>query len=156
MLDRGGEVELGEASLDLGPRRVEPREDPALLEVARPRSGCASPTFASISRDTFQSLFASLRPSSIIPAEKRTSWVERHLQQPVAGRVGAVLVDQLGRVDAGAEALRHPAAVRGEDHRVVVDVVERDGSPMSSIPAQIIRETQRKLMSRPVEQTSPG
>ena len=43
-----------------------------------------------ISRAAFQSLFASFRPSSIAAYEKRTSCVERVLEQPVARRVGAV------------------------------------------------------------------
>ena len=49
-----------------------------------------------------------------------------HLQQPVAGRVGAVPIDRLERVDPGAEALRHPPAVDGEHGRGDDHVGERD------------------------------
>ena len=49
----------------------------------------------------------------------------RDLQQPVARRIGAVLRDHLERVDAGAEALRHAAAVGREHGRVDDHVVER-------------------------------
>ena len=50
----------------------------------------------------------------------------RHLQEAVPSRVRAVLGDQIGRVDPGAEALRHPPPVGREDHRVVVHVVKRE------------------------------
>ena len=46
--------------------------------------------------------------------------------QAEARGVGAVLVDQLQRVDAGAEALAHASPIGHLDHRVDVDVVERD------------------------------
>ena len=48
-----------------------------------------------------------------------------HGEQAEAHRVGAVLVDQVERVDARAQRLGHPAPVAGEDRRVDVDVRER-------------------------------
>ncbi len=81
---------------------------------------------SSTSRDAFQSLFVNARPSSSMPSAKRTSCVEAHLQEAVAGGVGAVAVDQVERVDAGAERLRHPPPVGRLDGGVDVDVGERD------------------------------
>ena len=50
----------------------------------------------------------------------------RHGSAPCAQRVGTVLLDQLARVDAGAQRLGHPAAVRGLDDAVDRHVGERD------------------------------
>ena len=50
----------------------------------------------------------------------------RDLEQPVPGRVGAVAVDRVERVDAVAEALRHAPPVGGEHGRVDDHVGERD------------------------------
>ena len=61
----------------------------------------------------------------------------------------------LERVDAGAEALRHPPPVRRVDRRVDVHVWNGI-SPMSSSPAMIIRASQRKMIPRSVELTSFG
>ena len=49
-----------------------------------------------------------------------------HLQQAVARGVSAVLVDQVERIDARAERLRHAPTVGGLDRRVDVHVGERD------------------------------
>ena len=49
-----------------------------------------------------------------------------HEEETEARGVGAVLVDELQRVDARAEALAHAPAVGGLDHRVDVDIVEGD------------------------------
>ena len=74
LVDEVREVELAEQPLDLALRLREPREDPALLErCAAARRGAAPSDASRMSRATFQSLFASLRPSSIAPSEKRTS-----------------------------------------------------------------------------------
>ena len=65
---RLGEVEAAPGVLELGASRVEAREDPALLEALRRRPPASTPSaFCRISRATFQSLIASLRPSSIAP-----------------------------------------------------------------------------------------
>ena len=107
-----------------GPRRCGRGSNAPRDRAAAPRAA-SSPALARISRATFQSLFASFAPSSIAPCGEAHVLGRGHLEQPVAGRVGAVLGDQVRRVDAGAEALRHAPPVRREDHRVVVDVVER-------------------------------
>ena len=80
---RRRELELGDRVLELGPRGVEPGEDPPLLDVARPtlRLRVARRCRGSGAR-TFQSLFASFRPSSIAPGEKRTSCVEAIFSRP--------------------------------------------------------------------------
>ncbi len=88
-------------------------------------AGAAPSQLVTIRRAAFHSLLASLPPSSIAENENRTSCVERVLHQPVAGRVRAVPVDQLDRVDAGAERLRHAAPVRREHGRVDDHVGER-------------------------------
>ena len=50
----------------------------------------------------------------------------RHRQQAEADGVGAVRIDLGQRIDPGAERLAHPASVRRLDHRMHVDVRERD------------------------------
>ena len=80
---RLGEVEACPRVLELGTRGVEAREDPALLEVARLELPASTPSaFWRMSRATFQSLIASLRPSSIAPYEKRTSCVDEIFKSP--------------------------------------------------------------------------
>ncbi len=67
---RGGEVEPAPRLLDVRAGGVEPREDPALLERRRTERGRRRPrVFWRMSRATFQSLIASLRPSSIACGE---------------------------------------------------------------------------------------
>ena len=111
---RGGrEVETAEALLELGPRGVEPGEDPALLELPGRCLRWTSPAFARISRATFQSLIASRRPSSIESNEKRASWVEVTLSEPVARRVGAVRLERVLGIDTRAERPRHPPSLWG-------------------------------------------
>ena len=78
-----------------------------------------------------------------------------HLQEPVAGRVGAVLVDHVDRVDAGAEALRHPPPVGREHRRVDDHVAERDLAHELEA-RKIIRFSQRRMISRAVVFRSPG
>ena len=51
-----------------------------------------------------------------------------HREQAEPDAVGTVDVDLVQRVDAGAEALRHPPAIGGLDHRMDVDVVEWDAA----------------------------
>ena len=135
----------------------------------RAASGSTSATRSRISRDAFQSLLARSRPCFTRSSLKRTSCEEdiasspnRSASAPYAGtrrpprtRAAAASVDQVERVDPGAERLRHPAPVRRLDHRVDVHVRERD-LPVSSRPIITIRATQRKMMSRAVEITSVG
>ena len=116
-------------------RRGPPRSPPASRRCARgstaPRATTAAASTVrrrprAAARLAFQSLFASRRPSSIGSRREAHVLRRRHLQQAVARRVGAVRVDQLDRVDAVAELLRHPASVGGEDRRVDDHVAERD------------------------------
>ena len=82
-LDRVGEVERGEVGLQLGARRVDAGDDPALLERRAAAAPASTPSACvSRSRDTFQSLFASRRPSSIGCVEKRTSWPDDIFRSP--------------------------------------------------------------------------
>ena len=101
-------------------------------------SGSTAPAI-SRSRLAFQSLFASFRPSSIVPNEKRGSWRRRHLEQPVPRRVGAVLLDRVDRVDAGAEAcfdMRRPSGVSSVEW---MTTSVNGTSPSSSRPEKIMR-----------------
>ena len=78
----GGELESAPELLELGSRGIETGEDPLFLQSRGRSSGQASAAFARISRATFQSLFANLRPSSMKPTEKRTSWVDDIFRSP--------------------------------------------------------------------------
>ena len=115
-LDSVGEVERGEKLLDLRPRLVDPREDPALLE--RVRAECRREPLG-VAEDQSRhvpELARELRALvDLLPAETHVLG-RGDLQQAVARRVRAVPRDRLERIDAGAEALRHPPPVRGK-HR---------------------------------------
>ena len=92
-------------------------------------AGSMPSAFCRIRRETFQSLFASLRPSSIAPGREPHVLRRRDLEQAVARRVRAVRVDHLERVDAVAEALRHPPSVGREHRRMDDHVGEREPRP---------------------------
>ena len=118
------ELECAPGRLHLRPGRVEPGEDPPLFELARSRLRL-DPLLQEEPRhvpELVRELAALLeRPLGEADVLRRG-----HLQEAVASGVGAVLRDQVERVDAGAEALRHPPAVRRQDRGVDDHVVERD------------------------------
>ena len=122
LLHGRGEVEPRPGPLDLRAGRVEPRQDPALLERPRPRVRLGAFRVRQDEASHVPELGREL--ASLDDRAFREAHVLRrgHLQEPVARRVGAVLRDQLERVDARPEALRHPPAV-GREHRRVDDHV---------------------------------
>ena len=120
-----GEVELAEEALDRPLRLREPGEDPALLERRRLLRRLGALGGGDDQPGRVPQLVRELR--ALVDRRVREAHVlgERVLQQPVARGVGAVALDQLERVDAGAERLRHPPAVRSEHRRVDDHVAER-------------------------------
>ena len=80
--DRAREVVLRDIALELG-RVASMRARIQRSSTSRGlASGVVSPALARISRATFQSLFARLRPSAIGPTEKRTSCVDDIFRSP--------------------------------------------------------------------------
>ena len=122
-----GEVEALDAPRRSALARLQAREDPAVLDGARPArraaasSGTPSRTGATRSRACWPA-------AALGDLLRAVAHVLRggHGQQAEAHAVGAVLVDLVQRVDPGAQRLRHPAPVGGLDDRVDVDVGERD------------------------------
>ncbi len=120
-LDDMGEVEAREQLLDLPAQPVDPSQDPALLERARGEPRLDPLGVAEDQPCDVPELARELLPLlDRAPAEADVLG-RSDLQKAVAGRIGAVPRHRLERVDAGAEALRHPPAVerqhgRGDDH----------------------------------------
>ena len=143
---------------------LQAREDPAVLDRASaaaarstrraPRRLLGDPQQPK--RAALKSLLASAWPWLDLLGGVAHVLRGGHREQPEADRVGAVALDLLERVDAGAQRLRHAPAVGRLDHRVDVDVGERRPRPVNSRPIMIIRATHRKRMSRAVESTSVG
>ncbi len=120
------EVESRPRVLELGASSVEPREDPALLEALRRRG---HPDALGVLEDQprhVPELDRELAPLLDRAVREAHVLCRRDLEQPVARRVRAVLLDRLHRVDAGSEALRHAPAVEREHRRVDDHVRERD------------------------------
>ena len=120
------EVEPRPGVLELGTCLVEPREDPALLEALRRRGHLDALGVLEDQPRHVPELDRELPP--LLDRAVREAHVLRRgdLQQPVARRVGSVLLDRLHRVDAGPEALRHAPAVEREHRRVDDHVGERN------------------------------
>ena len=105
---RGGEVEPAPRLLDGGAHGVEPREDPALLERRGTERGRHALRVLEDEPRDVPELDRELAP--LLDRLRRVADVlrRRDLEEAVARRVGAVRLDRLHRVDARAEALRHP------------------------------------------------
>ena len=140
------EVEAVQARLRLGLRRLQAREDPAVLDRARLRPGAGrgvgvvADAQHDEARRVVELVGERLALGDLLLAEAH---VLRggHRQQPEAHGVGAVggevaalrerrrpraALDERQRVDAGAQRLAHPPPVGRLDDRVDVDVLERD------------------------------
>src|SRR5205823_5731281 len=125
-VDGVGEVEAAERGLDLCPGRIDTREDPALNRLLRTRLG---PGTGRVRKDQTRHVPELVRElAALLDRPLREARVLRRgdLEQPVAGGIRAVLLDQLVGRDAVAQALRHPPPVRGEHHRVNDHVAEGD------------------------------
>ena len=111
--------------------------------------------FWRISRETFQSLLASLRPSSIAPGEKRTSWVDEIFSSPyrVASAPWASIISSGSTPVPRLFDIRRPSAASTVEWMITS---VNGTSPISSRPAQIIRFSQSRMISRAVELTLPG
>jgi hypothetical protein len=117
-------------------------------------SGSTAPD-SSRSRLAFQSLLASLRPSSIVPHEKRGSWPVVILRSPyrVASAPYGSSASSGSMPVPSVRDMRFPSGFC----RYEWMTASRNGSsPISSRPEKIIRATQRKMMSRAVVSTLPG
>ncbi len=133
-----GEVVGLELLGDGGDRPLQPGEDPAVLRSTGNRRRdlalrriCVRLILIEFAIQQDQSgrvpeLVREVRPLLDLGVGEADVLGRGHRQQPEAQRVGAVAVDLLERVDPGPEALRHPPPVAGLDHRVDVDVAERD------------------------------
>src|SRR5581483_10057919 len=109
------EVELAEQALELPLHGGEPGEDPALLELARALRRNGVPRVREQEAGDVPELVRELAPLLDRPPAEAHILRRGDLEEAVAGRVGAMLLDRLERVDAGAEALRHAPAVHGQD-----------------------------------------
>ena len=123
---RTGEVVRLQTLLDLRARTVDPREDPALEGLLGP---CLDPGTGRVRKDQARHVPELVRKlATLLDRPDREAHVlrGRHLQQPVARGVRAVVLDRVEGIDPRAEALRHPPPVRRVDRRVDVDRVERN------------------------------
>ncbi len=126
LLDGVGEVEGLEALGHRADRALQPREQPAVLDVGGARGRL---DLGGVQQDQAGGVVELVREvGALFDLGVGVADVlgRGHRQQAEAERVGAALVDLLERVDPGPQALRHAAAVAGLDHRVDVDVAEGD------------------------------
>ena len=110
-------------------RALKPRQDPAVLDPRRVGAARLRRCRGCIQEDQSRRVPHLVgEVLALLDSVRRVAHVlaRRHRQQAEADRVGAVRVDLVERVDAGAEALRHPPPVGRLDHRGDVDVVEGD------------------------------
>src|SRR5204862_6877048 len=95
------EVEHPELSLELGLHRVDPREDPALLERLRANLGTCVARAGEDQPSHVPELDRELSALVDEPGREADVLRRRHLQEAVAGRGGAVAPDYVVRGDAG-------------------------------------------------------
>ena len=100
-------------------------------------------------------MFASFRPSSIVPKEKRGSWLEVTLSRPyrVASAPYGSSASSGSMPVPSVRDMRRPSGLRSVEW---MSTSANGSSPISSRPEKIIRATQRKMMSRAVVSTLPG
>src|SRR5207244_1532980 len=111
--------------------------------------------FERIRRDTFQSLFVSLRPSSIGPTEKRTSCVDDIFSSPY--RVASAPYSSTA--SRGSIPVPRLFDMRRPSGALIVAwmlTVWKGMSSISSRPAMIMRASHKKMIPRSVELTSFG
>ena len=121
-----GEREARQGILDQRARALQPREDPALLHRFRTRPGSDPGRGRNDQSRDVPELVGEAAPLVHRCVREPRVLLRRHLHQAVAGRVRPILRDDLQRVDAVPERLRHPPPVRREHRRVDDHVGERD------------------------------
>jgi hypothetical protein len=106
-------------------------------------------------RAAFQSLFASLPPSSIAEYEKRTSCVSEFFISPYrVASVPYLSISSSGSIPVPSDFdMRRPSGARSVEWMITsVNGI----SPISSRPEKIMRFSQRRMISRAVVCRFPG